>query len=170
MSQIEGTVRSLRSDPEGRDVVLRFVLELEHGDRLPVEMRGHRIRGVLEVGDQVQFSVEGRDLRDADGVARPQCVKNLSTNSVVQAPTSSQLKKLLELVTGFIASVLAGIVSSSLLTSLRPSPPVTALQALPRSQPPAGTGIDQAVWISVLVGLAVMVMVFYLIYLRPRME
>ena len=170
MSQVEGTVRSLRSDPEGRDVVLRFVLESENSDRLPVEMRGHRIRGVLEVDDRVRFSVEGRDLRDADGVARPRCMENLSTDSVVQAPGSSQLKKMLELVTGFVASVLAGVVSSSLLTSLRSSPQVPALQALPRTEPPRGTGIDQAVWISVLVGLAVMVLVFYLIYLRPRME
>ncbi len=170
MSQAEGTVRSVRSDQEGRDVVLRFVLESGEGDRLPVEMRGHRIRGVLEVSDQVRFSVEGRDLRDADGVARPKRVENLSTDSVVQTPGSSQIKRLLELVTGFVASVLAGVVSSSLLTSLRPSPAVTSLQAAPYGAAPGGSSIDQAVLISVLVGLVVMVVVFYLIYLRPRMD
>jgi len=151
-------------------VVLRFVLDSGEGNRLPVEMRGRRTRGVLGVGDRVRFSAEGRDPRDADGVARPNRVENLSTDSIVQVPGSSQVKKLLELVTGFVASVLAGVVSSSLLTSLRPSPPVPALQALPRSAPPGGGGIDQAVWISVLVGLAVMAVVFYLIYLRPRIE
>jgi hypothetical protein len=44
------------------------------------------------------------------------------------------------------------------------------LQALPPGEPPAGAGPDLAVWLPVLVGLAVMVVVFYLIYLRPRME
>jgi hypothetical protein len=170
MPHTEGTVRSLRSDHEGRDVVLRFVLVSGEDDRLPVEMRGHRVRGVLEVGDRVRFSVEGRDLRDDDGVARPELVENLSTDSVVQAPGSSPLKKLLELVTGFVASVLAGIVSSSLLSSLRPSPPVTALQAMPRTEPAGGGGIDQAVLLSILVALLVTVVVFYLIYLRPRLE
>ena len=170
MLQAEGTVRSLRSDQEGRDVVLRFVLDLGEDGRLPVEMRGHRIRGVLEVGDRVRFSVEGRALRDADGVARPRRVENLSTDSVVQAPGSSPLKKLLELVTGFAASVFAGIVSSSLLSSLRPRPQVTGLQALPGSEPAGGGGIDQAVLLSVLVALVVTVVVFYLIYLRPRMD
>lgn len=167
MSQVEGTVRSLRSDQEGQDVVLRFVLEVGEGDRLPVEMRGHQIRGVLEVGDKVRFDLEGQGLRDADGVARPGRVDNLSTNSVVRAPGSSQLRQLLELGTGFLASVFAGIVGSS----LRSTPPVAALQALPGSEPAGGSGgIDQTVWISVLVGLAVMVVVFYLIYLRPRLE
>ena len=92
MSQVEGTVRSLRSDHEGRNVVLRFVLESGQGDRLPVEMRGSRILGVLEVGDSVWFNLEGRDLRDADGVASPRYAENLSTDSVVQALGSSQLK------------------------------------------------------------------------------
>jgi hypothetical protein len=161
----------VRSDQEGRDVVLRFVLESGQGDRLPVEMRGHRIQGVMEAGDRVRFGLEGRDLRDADGVARPKRVENLSTDSVVQAPGSSQVKKLLELVTGFVASVLAGVVSSSLLTSLRaPSPQVMGLQAMPGSESPGGGALDQAVWISILVGVVVMAVVFYLIYLRPRMQ
>jgi hypothetical protein len=170
MAEIEGTVRSLRSDLEGRDVVLRFVLESSQGVRLPVEMRGNRIWGVLEAGDSVRFNMEGRDLRDVDGVARPKRVENLSTDSVVQVPGSSQVKKVLELGTGFAASVLAGIVSTSLLASLWPSPPVVGLQALPRSEAPGGGFLDQAIWVSVLVGLAVMAVVFYLIYLRPRME
>lgn len=104
MTQTQGIVRSVRIDQEGRSSVLRFVVESSN-DRIPVEMRGNKVKGVLEAGNEVV--IKGRGRRDRDGVIRPREIMNKTTNSLV----SVRRKNLLVRFVGFSFSVAVSVVS-----------------------------------------------------------
>jgi hypothetical protein len=69
--------------------VLRFVIQMEGGKRLPVEMRSHQLRGVLGDGDRVRV-VAG--LVNA-GTLRPRQVENLTTGGIVEAWSPTGLRR-----------------------------------------------------------------------------
>jgi hypothetical protein len=80
MAAIEGPVRNVKSQQEGADFVLRFVVAREGAQHVPVEMRGNLMYGVLNDGDRVQFDSQ----IDEYGIARPQYVTNLDNGSTIQ--------------------------------------------------------------------------------------
>jgi hypothetical protein len=80
MAAIEGPVRNVKSQQEGADFVLRFVVAREGAQHVPVEMRGNLMYGVLNDGDRVQFDAQIDDY----GIARPQYVTNLDNGSTIQ--------------------------------------------------------------------------------------
>jgi hypothetical protein len=115
MAQVEGVVESMRVDQEGGSVVLRFVLQTDGEARIPVEMRGQKVSGVLRDGDRVRLSVEGKSVRGSDGVARPAKLTNLSTNSVVSVPGGGMVGGMVSLVVSVVVSALSGILSAVLI-------------------------------------------------------
>ncbi len=82
MTKLTGTVQSVRTDQEGNSVVLRFIAQTENDDRIPVEMRGQQVLGILEIGDRI--AIEGKQHRDKYGVMHLGQVENLTTKSTVR--------------------------------------------------------------------------------------
>jgi hypothetical protein len=70
--------------------VLRFVVRAADGLAVPVEMRGHEVRGVLTEGDRV--AVGGYE---TGTTLRPPAIDNLTTSSPVEVWTPSGLRRLL---------------------------------------------------------------------------
>src|SRR5262245_38893792 len=81
MTEVQGTVHSVRVDQERGAVVLRFVIKFVSGEKVAVEMRGYEVRGLVEVDDKIE--IRGRRLRERDGVIRPREVRNLTNGSTV---------------------------------------------------------------------------------------
>jgi hypothetical protein len=81
---VNGIAGQVQRDQEGSKRVLRFVLTKPDGTRIAVEMRGDEIRVVLNDGDLVVLHT-GPAVLAADGVYRPQRLRNESTGSVVVA-------------------------------------------------------------------------------------
>ncbi len=168
MTQVEGTARSVRLEREGGEVVLRFVLELAGSDeRIPVEMRGHRIKGVLTDSDRVRISANR--LRDRDGVARPQIVQNLSTASVIRAEHRGCLRTVLSFIGSLAASVLAGWVSTILVGALTFQQPEIIAYSLEEPGAPIEEAASGAPWLLV-VGFVVAAAVFLLLFVLPLLR
>lgn len=120
-NETQGIAESVRVDEEGKDIVLRFTLRLTENERLPVEMRGRRVLGVLERGHSVLL--EGRRIRDQDGVARPKSVRNMTTNSTVRVESDGLIRQALGFILSFALSIISGAAASllvALLTGILP--------------------------------------------------
>lgn len=85
----EGTVSKLAVSDDRGTTLVRFVLEREDGERVPVVMRARRLEGLVHDGDRVELPDpdEGDTLRGADGIARPPRLRNLTTLSDVYPGT-----------------------------------------------------------------------------------
>ena len=80
----EGTVSKLQLSADRGTTLLRFVLEREGGERVPVVLRARRVEGLVHDGDRVELpDPEEGALRGADGIARPERLRNLTTASDV---------------------------------------------------------------------------------------
>lgn len=173
MAEIEGVARNVRIEQEGNSVVLRFVLEGE-GERVPVEMRGRKVQGVLNSGERVRLIVRGSVVRDRDGVAHPAQINNLDTHSTVRV----QRRGCLGNAAGFVLSALLSIGTGALSESLvewvlrggeEPELVAFSLEEGPAA-PPEAIADEPLLLIPVLIGVAVAVLIFYLLYLRPRLR
>ncbi|HEC24190.1 MAG TPA: hypothetical protein ENI95_14875 [Chloroflexi bacterium] len=164
MARVSGVARSVRLEREGNEVVLRFVLEGDGGDRLPVEMRGRKVLGVLDDGDRVELSV-GRNVRDRGGVARPRDIANLTTSSTVRVVRRSFIGGVFNFIASLAFSVFSGWLTTVLLNALTYQEP----EIVPYSfeEPAEAAGGDP---ILLLVGVAVAGVVFFLIFIRPRLK
>ena len=89
---MEGIASRVRRDQEGSTTVLRFIVTAEDGTRAAVEMRGEKIRGLLDEGDRVVLVLESYG-RPAGGVHSPLSVENRTTGSVVTAWRASLPKR-----------------------------------------------------------------------------
>ena len=177
MVQLQGTAQNVRTDQEQSRVVLRFVMVTD-GEQAPVEMRGAQLLGVLNSGDRVL--IEGR--RDRDGVIRPQIVRNVSTNSIVQMRGPSPLSAFASFVlsavfavfTGALSTVLVGLVGmgaegGEVALGVVEMVPGEGGEVIPYIAEEAVTGGSVAVQVAaIIVGLVVAAIVFYLVYIRPR--
>lgn len=199
MAQAEGVAQGVRVDQEGSFVVLRFVLQVAETERIPVEMRGKRVSGVLQEGDRIRLVSSDKSIRDSDGVARPKRVTNLSTSSTVSVPGGGMIGGMMSLVVSIGVSVLSGILSAVLIALISggameaapPSEGASNTQSyLVPTQTPGGThpavtqtpgGTPSATpgrtdtpsafpVLTLLVGVAVTVFVFLVIYVRPRLR
>jgi hypothetical protein len=162
MAELQGVVQNARIDQEGGGVVLRCVVLCENGERVPLEMRGRQIRGVLETGDHVALS--GKRLRDRRGIVRPREIRNLTTNSTAFAYSPGIMRRITDFSFSLGVSVATGALTSWIVSVLLPQK-----HAIPHKQGyPGSGGASQFLLPSVLVGLVVGFFVFYLIYLRPK--
>ncbi|GAB4477894.1 MAG: hypothetical protein Kow00124_21590 [Anaerolineae bacterium] len=168
MIQVEGIARSVRLEREGGEAVLRFVLEpTGSAERIPVEMRGRRVKGVLTDGDRVNISA-GR-LRDRDGVARPRVVQNLSTTSVIRVESRGCLHTALSFIGSLVASVLAGWLSTLLVGMLTLQEPGIIAYSLEEPGAPIEEAASGAPWLLV-VGFVVAAAVFLLLFVLPLLR
>jgi hypothetical protein len=166
MPQIGGVARNVRTEREGSEIVLRFVLESDGQERLPVEMRGRRVLGVLDDGDQVNFDVRGQ-VRDRSGVARPDRIDNLSTNSVVRVQRQGCLRQVGGLLVSLALSIFSGWLSTILLDAiLYQNAPTIESFSLPEG---GAEVISSQPSVLPIVGVLVAVLVFFLIFVVPRL-
>lgn len=171
MAEVEGVVEGRRTDQEGSSVVLRFVLACDDGNRIPVEMRGVKILGILDDGDHVQLAVRGRMVRGREGVARPKRISNLSTQSQVHVARRGIVGRAFNLVFALGVSVVSGVIPVAVGLAFKElydgasngdrAPP-------PFGSPEPGPAGIPFVLISLVVGVAVALVVFFLIYWRRR--
>jgi hypothetical protein len=167
MPQIGGVAHNVRIEREGGEIVLRFVLEGGGQGRVPVEMRGRRVLGVLDDGDQVEFTIRGQ-VRDRGGVARPDRIDNLSTNSVVRVQRQGCLRQIGGLVVSLALSILSGLLSTVLLNAILYN---TAPALEPYSLPEDGVEtIATQPPLVPIVGVLVAALVFFLIFVVPRLR
>ena len=163
MAEIQGVAHNVRIEQEGRNVILRFVLEAG-ADRIPVEMRGVRVLGVLDNGDQVTLTFRG-GARGRDGVARPVRITNLSTHSVVRVARQGCLRTAFSFVFSVALSIVTGAFSTFLLDFLlggfQLEPVAYTLEEGPEAaaQEPI-----------LLIGVAVAIIVFFIVFVRPRLR
>jgi hypothetical protein len=87
--RVEGIASRVRIDTEGSGRVLRFVVDTDDGRRVPVEMRGREVLGVLDDGDRVRFAAA----HTASGTACPRRVDNLTTAAAVEVPAAGRLDR-----------------------------------------------------------------------------
>jgi hypothetical protein len=167
MPQIGGVARNVRIEREGGEIVLRFVLEGESEGRVPVEMRGRRVLGVLDDGDRVEFTIRGQ-VRDRDGVARPDRIENLSTDSVVRVQRQGCLRQIGGLVISLALSILSGWLSTILLDALlyHNVPTVESFSLPPSESAPSFSAQPTLLPVA---GVLVAVLVFFLIFVLPRL-
>jgi hypothetical protein len=166
MPQIGGVARNVRIERESNEIVLRFVLEEDGGGRLPVEMRGRRVLGVLDDGDQVEFNVRGQ-VRDRGGVARPDRIDNLSTNSVVRVQRQGCLRQIGGLAVSLALSIFSGWLSTILLDALLyQNAPTIESFSLPDEAAPSFSSQPTLLPVA---GVLVAVLVFFLIFVLPRL-
>jgi hypothetical protein len=166
VTQVQGVVQHVRLDHEGSDLVLRFVLQVDQGKAIPVEMRGERLTGVLNDGDQVRVDTEAADVREPDGVARPDRVSNLSTSSVVELARLSRVNKAVGTATGLVRSVVIALTTGFLVTLLGQ---LLAARDIVPSIGQGGSEIPNTLLISLVLGALAGLIVFVVIYIVPRL-
>jgi hypothetical protein len=170
MTQLEGTAQNVRTEQEQADVVLRFVVSTASA-RVPVEMRGAQILGVLNDGDQILVD----DRRDRDGVIRPKTVQNLSTNSIVQMRGPNPLSTFASFLLSVVFSVATGALSTVLVGLIgRGEEGVEIVEMAPEAggayviEESVAGGNEVMQIVAIVLGVVVAVIVFYLVYVRPR--
>ncbi len=164
MARVEGVARNVRIDREEDRIVLRFVLEVEGGDPIPVEMRGKKVLGVLDSGDRVAIHTRGEEVRGRDGIAHPYQVENLRTRSFVRVPLIILWEEIVKFLLSVALSALTGWLSSLLLSFLTGISPVV-VAATPGGEERVGV---QPLFFAVgaVVGLAV----FFFLFILPRLR
>jgi len=165
MAITEGRVLTVRVDQEKEATVLRLVIE-SGTDRIPVEMRGIALSGVVEVGDQVV--IPGAARRGRDGVLRPKAITNETTNSIVRARKRRLFKRFFGFVFSLAISVGTGVLTSIIVGHLVPKSLKPPIQGLPRGGHPSSGMPSQLDPLTMLIGLVVGLFVFYLLFLRKR--
>jgi hypothetical protein len=198
MGNAQGAVEGMRIQQEGSSVVLRFVLRCYGGERIPIEMRGEKVLGVLHDGDHVQMSARGRRVRGREGVARPERLSNVSTQSSVRVARRGVVKRMsasvfglgmglgtsvaVSAVSGLIVFALTGWLGSLVASAKNGQgegdgsgggegvPAALPVEIAPFWQDwlEGGLGETPVVLISLVAGAAVMLLVFFLVYLRRR--
>ena len=170
MAETQGTVHNARIEQEGANVVLRFVLQSEAGERIPVEMRGRKVSGVLEDGDRVSLSVRGQAVRGRDGVARPAQISNLTTHSVVRVPRRGCLASLANLLFSLVLSVATGALSTMVVEFIVSGAAYGEPEVVPYyyEEGPQAVAEEPLLAISLVVGVGVAALIFFLVYVRPR--
>lgn len=138
--------------------MLRFVVESSN-DRIPVEMRGNKVKGVLEVGNEVV--IKGRGRRDRDGVIRPREIMNKTTNSLVSVRRKNLLVRFVGFSFSVAVSVVSGVISAIIAGRF-------ATRTMPVSYPGPGAPSSRESLLPIVIGAVAGLLVFYFVYLRPR--
>jgi hypothetical protein len=166
MSKIQGSVKTVRIDHEGDNVILRFMMECAGSQKIPVEMRGQQILGVLDIGDEIMIDI--RRIRDRYGVLRPQQVRNLSTDSVVRVKSPGFFSKMGRFISSLVVSITSGVLTAVLVNFAKPL--LTAGRRVPMSRPRTHAAPEALAGnpLPLILGLVVAVIVFLLVFRRQR--
>jgi hypothetical protein len=170
MAEVSGIAHDVRLDEEGNDVVLRFVLHAEGGERIPVEMRGRKVLGVLNSGNRVRLSTRGSSVRGRGRVARPTVVHNIDTASEIRVRGEGCFTQLFELVGSLLMSVVSGLIIAWLSTFCGLIAINQTVEYSFEEAPEAAMSEPTIAIVPILIGLGVAVLVFFLIYIRPRLR
>lgn len=159
MPEIRGKAAQVAVSQESGHTVLRFVVQASGGTPRPVEMRGRRLQGVLNNGDDILLT--GRPRADRYGVLRPSAVKNLSHHSWVRVTRRSVFSRALGFVAGVFVSVSSGALSAWLTAQLqaREDPRMT-----PRGLPETLAQDGGLLSLPLLIGAAVALAMFLLLW------
>lgn len=178
MTDAEGVVEAVRSQQEGSAIVLRFVLKCDDGDCIPVEMRGAKVLGVLNEGDRIHLTAKGKGVRGREGVARPDRISNLSTQSLVRVARRGAVGRVAEFVFGLGVSVASGLVPIVIgaVISAAIEAEDSAGEGNGNGEAPIAYILEPApqagevpiMLIALIVGAAVALVVFFFIYVRAR--
>ncbi len=170
MAEVSGIAHDVRLDEEGNDVVLRFVLHAEGGERIPVEMRGRKVLGVLNSGDHVRLSTRGSSIRGKGSVARPTVIHNIDTASEIRVRGEGCISQAFK----FLGSLLMSIVSGLIIAWLSAFCGLVAVEQTVaysfEEAPEAAMNEPVIAIVPLLIGLGVAALVFFLIYIRPRLR
>ncbi len=164
INNITGIIKNLNIGHEGDIVVLRFKIQLGDARQIPVEMRGQRLFGVLENGDQVMMNIKSK--KDKYGIVRPYQIDNLSTNSIVRMTSAGVFSKFSKFIASTMVSIFGGVITKVALDFIlvkKKIPYPNKLSPYSQSAPSATSNLIPII-IAVLVGLAI----FYFIYFRRR--
>ena len=152
---MQGVAMQTSTQREGQSVVLRFLIETADGTRIPVEMRGREIRGMVSSGDRIE--IDGRRITDRDGVARPTRIRNVTTRSLVRI-RQSRGKRTLGSVARFTSSVAAGVLAWALTSLVLVQEQIAGDAPVAPDDPETDLSIFLPVAIGVLVGLIIYVL------------
>jgi hypothetical protein len=164
MPKVIGIVQNVRIDQEGGSFVLRFTAQTDDDERIPVEMRGKEVLGVLEPGDQV--AIVSRRARDKYGVTHPKRVENLTTKSIVRVKKPGVIKRFVSFVFSLATSIATAVLTSYVTKAISPEP-VAEYRYAPGYEPSLLEPLLRQP-IVLVVGLAVGLLVFYFMYIRPK--
>lgn len=162
MAKISGTVQRVQTNQEDKNVVLRFKIRSDAGELIPVEMRGRRVCGLLEAGDQVIMNCG----RDRYGVMHPRVITNLTTRSSVRTRSPGFFSTVIKFLFSIGFSIATGVLTHLIISSFTKSSksPVSEY-SMPRSGNLANSGMEP---VGLILAVAVALLVFYLIFIRPR--
>ena len=127
-------------------------------------MRGSKIRGVLEIGDQIVFKGSGR--RGRDEVIRPKKLINKTTNSIVEVKSPNIIARFFHFVFSFCSSVISGVLTAVIASIIFPTPQNISDYDNGLPYPPS-VELD-ANFIPLIVGIVVGLIVFYFTFIRRR--
>lgn len=166
----EGTVQRFTAGQEGREQVVRFVLDT--GDRLvAVEMRGDELRGIISDGDRVSVTPTGGD----DGTLRPRELANLTTNAHVemwQAPFRLRAARFVgvSVATATVSAVVSALVGLTFAAvfATKAAPPGKPGPAPPNRVGGSAGNFDYVALIAALAAGAVLVLIYFWLASRRR--
>jgi hypothetical protein len=170
---MDGIVTKLRVQPEGKELILRFVLERPDGADVAVEMRGEQLRGVLDDGDRVALPDNNRQIAAVDKVARPRELQNLTTESVVYMWRPAPPRRALRYVGSIVGTTAISSVVGSLVTAFivggggDDAPGGGGPVAPPSTSQPEGIDVGEVLTVAVFI-FAVMWGIWFLVWGRAR--
>lgn len=170
MAEVSGIVQDVRLDKEGNDVVLRFVLHAEGGERIPVEMRGRKVMGVLNSGDRVRLSTRGSSIRGQGRVARPTVINNIDTASEIRVRGEGCISQLFKFLGSLLMSIVSGLIIAWLTAFCGLAAVNQTVEYSFDEAPEAAMSEPTLAIVQILIGLGVAAIVFFLIYIRPRLR
>lgn len=170
MARLTGTVHNIWTDSEGSHVVLRLVVDARGGERYSVEMRGRQQRGVVQTGDAVELRTKGR-LRGRDGVIRPYEIVNLTTDSRLRMQSPGCVVRLARGVVNLAWALASGVLTAyitALLTVEESGPEIIPFMQSEDGGTSTTSTSEPDLMIPILVGVAVMLLVFFVLNIRSR--
>jgi hypothetical protein len=182
---IEGVVSSVSVGFESNTQVLRFVVQPDDGNAVPVEMRGEQLRGVLTDGHRVAIEVSGSGHPQRDPTLHPTELRNRTTNALVVMWRPGRIKRSLrwlgpsQVVPAVVAALVGAAVAAGWGTLVKtqssetPSPhsspcPTTGCPAPPLTL--SGSTTPAGLIIAVVVGALVTALVFLRVRHRRRVR
>src|SRR5262245_23103656 len=162
----EGTVTDLQVEQAPGKVVVRFLLRLDDGSPVAVEMRGEDLRGLLSNGHRVAVPPAGPGRASDDATLRAARIKNLTTGGVVElwrpglfrratralAPCEVRSAVISAGVGGSIAVALSALFRSGGGGGGSPAPTGTITLPGPPPPPTGAGGSDRDVLVASLIG------------------
>jgi len=167
----EGTVTDLQVEQAPSKVVVRFLLGLDDGTPLPVEMRGEELRGILSNGHRVAVPSPSSGGTSDDATLHATRIKNLTTGGIVELWRAGLARRSTRaLAPGEVRSaVISAAVGGSIAVAFSALHSGGGRSSGTSSTPTGSGGFDWELLIAVLVGaLAVLALFLWYFWARKR--